>query len=165
MRSAKAIWDDLKVRCAQSNVPKLFSLRKEISHLSQGTLTISAYFTKFKTIHDELQCLTSTPRCTCNHCTGTINAKLDSHEQSIQLTQFLMGRNDHFTGIREQILLMSPLPTLSQCYAMLLQDENQRGVSDSSHFSKESTAMNIKAKSQSYKGFKKNSSVTPVYCE
>ncbi|XP_074367025.1 uncharacterized protein LOC141707640 [Apium graveolens] len=163
MRSAKAIWDDLRVRYAQTNVPKLFSLRKEISRLTQGSLGISAYFTQFKTIHDELQCLTSTPRCICAKCTYTVNAKLDAHEDSIQLTQFLMGLNDSFNGIRGQILLMQPLPTLSQCYSMLLQDENQRGISGSL-VTTESMTMQVKSRFQG-KPFKKNTADTPVYCE
>lgn len=36
LSTAKAIWDDLKVRFAQINVPKLFNLRKEIAYLTQG---------------------------------------------------------------------------------------------------------------------------------
>lgn len=34
MNSANTIWDDLEVRYAQSNMPKLFNLKKEISQLS-----------------------------------------------------------------------------------------------------------------------------------
>lgn len=57
IQSAREIWLDLEVRFAQSNVPKLFHLRKEIVHLAQVSLSISAYFTKFRTLHDELECL------------------------------------------------------------------------------------------------------------
>ena len=167
MKSAKAIWDDLQVRYAQTNVPKLINLRKEISHLDQGAMTISAYFIKFRTIHDELECLHSNPRCTCNHCTCTVNSRLDAQEQTIQLTQFLMGLSDQFTGIRGQILLMTPLPTMSQCYAMLLQEESQRGVTNAVVPSADnSSAMSVKYKpSPGNKPFKKPTAESPIYCE
>lgn len=35
MTHVYAIWDDLEVRYAQSNMPKLFNLKKEIDQLSQ----------------------------------------------------------------------------------------------------------------------------------
>ena len=63
IETARDIWRDLEVRLAQSNVPRLFNLRKDIAHLSQGTLSISAYFTKFRTLHDELECLVTKSRC------------------------------------------------------------------------------------------------------
>lgn len=66
----------------------------------------------------------SRPQCSCGKCTCNINVKSEQYDQSIQLSQFLMGLSDHFTAIHGQILLMTPLPTLSQCYAMLLQEEN-----------------------------------------
>lgn len=121
---AQEICIDLEVRYAQSNVPKLFHLRREIAHLTQGSMSVSAYFTKFRTIHDELKCLTTKPRCTYNKCTCTVNNELNEFDQNLQLTQFLMGLSDIHTGIRGQILMMKPLPTLSQTYAMLLQEEN-----------------------------------------
>ena len=53
VNNAKDLWFDLKDRLSQGNKPQLFELEKEISHLSQGSLSISSYFTKFKTLWDE----------------------------------------------------------------------------------------------------------------
>lgn len=142
--AARDIWIDLEVIYVVSNIPKLFHLRKEIVHLTLGTLFISAYFTKFRIIHDEIERLTSKPRCICNLCTCTVNNKLNELDQSIQLTQFFMGLNEAFTGIRGQILMIKPLPTLSHSYVMLLQEESQREhqvVSSSS----ENLAMTVKS--------------------
>ncbi|XP_074378112.1 uncharacterized protein LOC141719636 [Apium graveolens] len=100
LHSAREIWLDLAVRYAQSNGPKFFNLRKEIAHLSQGSLSMSAYFTKFRTVHDELECLVKKPRCTCKKCTCIVNTKLDVMDLNIQITQFLMGLNDTFTNVR-----------------------------------------------------------------
>lgn len=143
--SARDIWLDLEVRYAQSNVPKLFHLRKEIAHLTQGAMSVCAYFTKFRTLHDELECLYTKPRCTCTLCTCSVNTKLSDLEQSIQLTQFLMGLNDTFTAIRGQILMMKPLPSLNQSYAILLQEESQREVHHSLSNNSENIAMAVKS--------------------
>lgn len=123
IQTAREIWLDLTVQYAQSNVPKLFHLRKELAHLSQGSLLISAYYTKFRTLNDELECLVTRPRCACNLCTCAVNTKLDELDVNLQLTQFLMGLNDTFVVTRGQILMMKPLPTLNQSYAILLQEK------------------------------------------
>lgn len=120
MHTAKLIWDDLAIRYAQSNLPKLFNLRKELSQLTQGSLTIASYFTKYKSLSDELDSISSKPYCACNKCSCDVNLKLTAYEDEIRLTQFLMGLSDQFTSVRGQILLMKPIPTLSQCYSMLL---------------------------------------------
>ena len=39
---------------------------------------------------------------------------------------FFMGLNDKYSHTRCQILMMSELPTVNQCYAMIIQDESQR---------------------------------------
>ncbi|XP_074356376.1 uncharacterized protein LOC141696087 [Apium graveolens] len=132
MKSAMDIWIDLATRFAQSNVPKLFQLRSEISHLTQENLLIAGYFAKFRAVNDELECMVTKPRCTCAFCKCTVNANLDAYEQDVKLSQFLMGLSEQFTGIRGQILMMTPLPSLSQCYSLLLQEENQRSVALSS---------------------------------
>nr|XP_017216853.1 PREDICTED: uncharacterized protein LOC108194418 [Daucus carota subsp. sativus] len=143
MNSAHLIWQDLHTRYTQSNLPKLFSLRKDIAQLSQGSMSIAAYYTRYRALNDELESLATRPRCTCGHCTCNVNVNTDSFDSTIQLTQFLMGLGDQFTSIRGQILLMKPVPSLSQCYSMLLQEENQRDVSSQSILTTSNVAMNV----------------------
>lgn len=99
LKSARTMWLDLEDRFVQRNVPKLFNLRKEISHLTQGSMSISSYFTKFRTINDESDCIVTKPRCTCNLCTCAVNKKLLDMDLNEQLTQFLMGLNETYTGL------------------------------------------------------------------
>lgn len=146
IQSAREIWIDLEVRYAVSNIPKQFHLRKEIAHLMQETLSISAYFTKFRTVHDELECLMSKPRCMCNLCTCSVNNKLNELDRSVQLKQFLMGLNEVYTDIRGQILMMKPIHTLNHTYAMLLQEESQRNSQCGISTSSENVAMSVKNK-------------------
>lgn len=123
---AAQIWDDLRARYSQNRVPRLFNIRKKLASLIQGTKYITSYFTQFRGLMDELDNLAPIPRCTRNvtTCTCGIAVKLVQYEQQMKLSQFFMGKNDQFTDSRGQILLMCPLPDLSQAYVMLLQDES-----------------------------------------
>lgn len=54
-----------------------------------------------------------------------------------------MRLGDVFMVIQGQILLMKPIPTLSQCYDVLLQDENQRDVQVVTGMNTSNVAMNV----------------------
>ena len=158
--TAKEIWDDLLTRFAQGNVPRIFQLKKELTALHQGSMSITAYFTKCRTLTDELSDLSPLPKCNCPN-----NVKLVAYEQLNSLSQFLMGLNDVYTNIRGQILMMKPLPDLSQAYSLLLQEESQRDT----HFpavAPENMAMNVKFAGNKPKptGNKKSENETCTYC-
>ena len=55
------------------------------------------------------------PGCNCERSKEFI-----VHLQKLKLFQFLMGLNDSYNQARSQILLMSPLPSINQAYAMSL---------------------------------------------
>ena len=65
INSAKDLWIGLKNRLSQDNTPRLFELQKEISHLVQGSFSVSSYFTKFKTLWDEFVNNQPFTICTC----------------------------------------------------------------------------------------------------
>ncbi|GKV29747.1 hypothetical protein SLEP1_g38646 [Rubroshorea leprosula] len=44
------------------------------------------------------------------------------------LMQFLMGLNESYSNLRSQILVMSPLPTVTKALSLVLQDERQRSI-------------------------------------
>ena len=48
--SAAEIWQDLQVRFRQQNGPRLYQLKKDLMNLSQGTMSVTTYFTKLKSI-------------------------------------------------------------------------------------------------------------------
>lgn len=78
MTTAKQIWHDLVARYLQSNVPRLFHLRKELASLTQGTRSVTAYFS----LIDELDSISPIPRCTCanSNCNCLNSVKLDHYE-------------------------------------------------------------------------------------
>ncbi|KAK6157858.1 hypothetical protein DH2020_012106 [Rehmannia glutinosa] len=65
--SARSIWLDLQKRFQQSNDPRLFQLRRDLMNLKQDNMSIGTYFTKLKTLWEELG--NFRPNCSCGHCT------------------------------------------------------------------------------------------------
>ena len=120
-------------------------LQKEMSNLSQGNLSVSTYFTKCKQLWDEYIVLV-TP-CACPS-TGSAMKLIERQ----QLMQFLMGLNDSYRGVRSNILMMNPLPSVSQASSIVLQEEQQREIKPTPiPFDTESTAFLSQHRPQSFR--------------
>lgn len=63
---AKELWNELKEKYSESNEPRVFQLQRSISSLNQGQLNVNAYFTKLKSLWDELMNLEPQPICKCD---------------------------------------------------------------------------------------------------
>ncbi|XP_060188771.1 uncharacterized protein LOC132617712 [Lycium barbarum] len=61
--SAKDLWKDLEERFGQANGEKLFQLQKELNATTQGNTSVSTYFTKMKSLWDELDALNTFSAC------------------------------------------------------------------------------------------------------
>ncbi|KAL0412448.1 UNVERIFIED_CONTAM: hypothetical protein Sradi_1446500 [Sesamum radiatum] len=120
-KSARRLWLDLESRFGQSNGPIIYTLQRQIASVSQGNMDVVGYYTKLRMLWDELECLDPTPDCDCSS-QRTWAKKLASN----QLMQFLMGLNDSFDAIRNQILVMDPLPLVDKAYSLVLRVESQR---------------------------------------
>lgn len=106
-----------------SNLPRIYQLEQEILNLRQGSMELSTYYTKMKTLW---QCLASTKSqkiCTCS-C-GKVEELLEDAETS-RIIQFLMGLNDSYANIRGQMINKKHRPSLSSIYNMLDQDQSQQ---------------------------------------
>ncbi|KAH0773659.1 hypothetical protein KY290_010796 [Solanum tuberosum] len=121
------LWAELEAKFGQSSGAKLFQLQKELSDLVQGSSDIATYYTEMKRLWDELDTLDFFIPCICACSCGAkeknIKPKLDA-----QLVQFLMGLNDSYYAPRGNILMISPLPSIPDAYALLMQEEQQREV-------------------------------------
>ncbi|KAB5512286.1 hypothetical protein DKX38_029314 [Salix brachista] len=109
INSAHEMWNDLKDRFSQKNGPRIFQLQKTIFAHSQGSMTVSNYYTRLKGLWDELTNYRPIPECSC----GALKTTLDHYHQDY-IFQFLMGLNDSFAQIRGQILLIDPLPSINK---------------------------------------------------
>ncbi|CAA0823109.1 Unknown protein, partial [Striga hermonthica] len=61
----------------------------------------------------------------CDCGAGKVFFELD---MEMKLMQFLMGLNEVFEPVKNQILLLEPLPTINKAYSMLLKVEKQKGL-------------------------------------
>lgn len=91
-------------------------------------MSVEVYYTKMKGLWDEFITLETGSHCTCEctcECICGEGRNHESQEQRRKLMQFLRGLNDSFPSTRGQILRMNPLPTVSQAYSMIKQEEKQ----------------------------------------
>nr|XP_023894291.1 uncharacterized protein LOC112006230 [Quercus suber] len=98
INNANNLWFHLKDRLSQGNTPRLFELEKEISHLSQGSLLVSSYFTKFKTLWDEFANYQPFTVCSCACTCGSKASQLDAQHKE-HAFHFLMGLNDSYGNL------------------------------------------------------------------
>ncbi|XP_070032711.1 uncharacterized protein [Nicotiana tomentosiformis] len=167
--NAYAVWMDLQERFDKVNDTRRYNLHKGIATLSQGTSYVSVYYFKLKDLWDEVEALVPSPGYDCVKSRDFI---VHLHKQKFY--QFLMGLNDSYSQARSQILIMKPVPSINQAYAMLVSDESQRAVAATSgilgplpnvhagHY--ESTTLYSSKPTESQK-FRKNYNVPCEFCK
>nr|XP_016448709.1 PREDICTED: uncharacterized protein LOC107773800 [Nicotiana tabacum] len=121
--TAQSIWAQLAARYGTANRTKIFELKRELSHTSQGSLDVASYFNKLKGLWDELgtMCTNHGQRCIC----PARNSIIQEDDEN-KVFQFHMGLNEAYMGVRSNLLMMQPPPTLDSVYNMVLNDEKQR---------------------------------------
>ncbi|KAL3357038.1 hypothetical protein AABB24_017622 [Solanum stoloniferum] len=140
VQNSAELWKELEDRYEQTNGANLYQIQREINDLSQGSLDITAYYTKLKKLWEELSTLNVKTQCTCN-CVCGLKESVYKGEQDRRLVQFLMGLNKIYTAIRGSILMMNPLPSMAQAFSLLVQDEHQREIKPSNHLTLDSTVL------------------------
>lgn len=111
---------NLEERYGQAFVTLLFSLQQSLHDLKQSQDNISSFFTKIKMLWDQLDSVDPIPVCSCTNCTCTITQKLVKSQEDRRLIEFLMKLGDGYEVIRGSILVMNPLPSISQAYRLIL---------------------------------------------
>ncbi|XP_019259440.1 PREDICTED: uncharacterized protein LOC109237572 [Nicotiana attenuata] len=141
------LWRELEDRYDQTNGAKLYQIQKEINDLAQGSLDITAYYTRMKRLWEELSTLSAKSQCSCN-CTCGAKETMHKAEQDRRLIQFLMGLNEVYTIVRGSILMMKPLPSMAQAFSLLVQEEKQREFKPNNHLNLNSTSLHVNANPQ-----------------
>ena len=113
--TAREFWIELEEHFSESNGPLIYQLQRQIASIHQGDSSVSKYYTKLKQLWDQLNCLMQLPMCNC----GSAKAMSD-FASSTRLMQFLMGLNDTYENLRNQILVLDPLPSVHKAYSMAL---------------------------------------------
>ncbi|KAK3011222.1 hypothetical protein RJ639_012374 [Escallonia herrerae] len=88
-KTAYQVWEDFKDQFSQKNAPAIYQIQKSLASFSQGTMTVSTYFTKLKGLWDELDTYRALPICN----------QMKTHDEQREedrLMQFLMGLHDTY---------------------------------------------------------------------
>lgn len=92
--------------------------------MRQGDRDLSTFFTDMEIIWDELEFLRPVPSCSCLiPCTCALSRSVGAYKEKELVICFLKGLNDSYQSVRSQILAMSPLPSASEAFAIVQQQE------------------------------------------
>ncbi|KAJ1400195.1 Zinc finger, CCHC-type [Sesbania bispinosa] len=129
VENAKDLWEDIKERFAVVNGPRIQQLKAELADCKQQGSTMVAYYSKLKTLWDELINYEKTLQCTCSGCTCGVVLKLEKRREEEKVHQFLMGLDDTSYGaVRSSVLATDPLPSLNRVYAIMVQEERMKSI-------------------------------------
>lgn len=87
-------------------------------NFKQGEDDITTYFSKVQMALDELREIQSLPLSI-----GAVRTDLETFLDQDNLILFLNGLSGHFDMVRDQILMIDPLLSLSKTFSQLLQIE------------------------------------------
>ncbi|XP_073024275.1 uncharacterized protein [Primulina eburnea] len=96
--TAHGIWNDLCDRFHQSNAPRIFQIKKLLNGLQQCSMDVTTYYTRLRTLWDELKDFHPISVCNCGSMKDLINFQ---NQECVM--QFLMGLNESYAQIRAQI--------------------------------------------------------------
>ncbi|KAM6587961.1 hypothetical protein CsatA_010566 [Cannabis sativa] len=125
--NAAEIWDELQERFNERNAPRIFEAKKTMQSLTQGSSSVTTYFTRLESLWDQIKEYRPQPVCSC----GAMKF-FQEYQEEDRLLEFLVGLNDSYSMVRSQILMRDPLPNVSKAYASVVQEERQRNLTNSS---------------------------------
>lgn len=92
----------------------------------QGDLTVTDYFTKLKTIWDELENFRPLPFCKCViACSCGAVSMIKKYRDEDYVIRFLKSLNEQYSHVKSQVLMLEPLPPLTKVFSMVVQQERQ----------------------------------------
>lgn len=127
VNSGKQLRNVLNRRYRQSNGVLLYHLEREVTSITQSNESVIDYFTRLQTLWDKFTSLQTIHVCECK-----ASETLEAHNNKQIVIRFLMGLNDGYENIKDQILLLEPLPNIDRVYSMVLKAKRQRKVNHNS---------------------------------
>nr|XP_043620345.1 uncharacterized protein LOC122592214 [Erigeron canadensis] len=124
--ASSEIWKDLKERFSKGSAPRAYELKQSLSSSHQDGSSVSSYYTKLRSIWNEINSVLPTPQCTCGGCTCDIGKRLMEFKDKERLYEFFMGLDPDFSTIRTHVLSMKTTPTLGEAYRLASEEEQQK---------------------------------------
>lgn len=129
LNTAKEIWEELEQRFGQSSSAQFFTIQESLSKTFQAhDMSIEDYFTKIKGLWDELDALDPIATCTCSGCECQLTQKTTKSQQRSRVIQFLMKLDPKYKQTRSSLIMMKELPSLSEIYSILVQEQVHQGI-------------------------------------
>ena len=155
-KTAREIWFELEERYGQSFSAQLFALQEEINSIVQTHDTsVAKFFTKMKSLWDELDNLDPLPTYSCTGYSCNLTQKFYKMHQSHRLIHFLMKLDNKYSHVRSNLLMMSELPTLAQAYRILMQEQKHQELNKLTNDTNESRAFRVDKRSFNENNFQK----------
>ncbi|KAA8524565.1 hypothetical protein F0562_010988 [Nyssa sinensis] len=104
-------------------------LKKSLAGILQDNDSVGVYYRKLKTLWDELSIYDPIPVCNCD----TMKTLVDWYQRDC-VFQFLMGLHDIYSNVRDQIMLLDPLPSVTRVFSLIQQQECQHSLIQHSPF-------------------------------
>ncbi|XP_074288123.1 uncharacterized protein LOC141613288 [Silene latifolia] len=123
-QSIKDVWDELRERYSAGNTPRVHQLKSELNECKQGRDSGVEYYTRLKTIWDELGNYSKIKDCTCGAA-----ASIEKEREEEKVHPFLMGLDSKLYGnIRTNLLMEDPIASLTRAYALILREERHASL-------------------------------------
>nr|XP_011463542.1 PREDICTED: uncharacterized protein LOC105351284 [Fragaria vesca subsp. vesca] len=139
-KDSRTVWLELHERFGQTNIIQLFHIENSIHDCTQGSQSVTSFFTQLKNLWDEKEALCNIPACICQ-----AGEELKTYVETQKIMKFLMGVTDEFATTRSNIIAMDPMPSLNKVYSICLRHEKQAAVTanKSTMQPSESTAFHV----------------------
>uniref|UniRef100_A0A803LRV8 Retrotransposon gag domain-containing protein n=1 Tax=Chenopodium quinoa TaxID=63459 RepID=A0A803LRV8_CHEQI len=125
VNSSSHLWTELERRFSLTNGSRKHKLNKDLYETKQQGKKISEYYTKMKSIWEELESLHALPIIT--NITSEVSSFLTSLSKQMEehkLFQFLNGLDDEYGPQRSQLLMMTALPFVETACCYLEPEES-----------------------------------------
>ncbi|XP_047331127.1 uncharacterized protein LOC124934650 [Impatiens glandulifera] len=105
------LWQEVKAHYEGNNGPTLYGLARDISTINQGNLTAEEYYSKIRLYWEEMAGINPLLKCECDgsniaNCLGCREIKkFHLIDENAKLLQFLLGLNESYENVKDQILL------------------------------------------------------------
>ncbi|XP_019179606.1 PREDICTED: uncharacterized protein LOC109174828 [Ipomoea nil] len=123
---AKSVWDDLKRRFSQQDAQRISILQSETYNLRQGSMSVNEYYTRCRTLWEEMNTLRPIPICKCDpRCRCDLTSIIRKERDTDQVIRFLQGLNDEYNNLKSSVLILNPLPEVYKIFVMAEKLERQ----------------------------------------
>ncbi|CAO2832574.1 unnamed protein product [Amaranthus hypochondriacus] len=123
-KTATTIWADFEGRFGNPFSSQMYRFIEQLLNKTQEPeLSIAEYFTKVKSLWDEIDDLRPLPTCIWNPTNNFIKIQQDQ-----RILTFLMKLDQEYSQVRSNLLMHKDLPNVTKVYRMLLQEEYHKGI-------------------------------------